>query len=338
MPKGLEPSLHNKNELLAKETTQQQKTNPTLVARLQLPQIQSETTMCFSATASFASGAILLFLGLCSVLLIPFMTRTKDDPSTTSSIMTTSQKMALASVAAIPLIFGGHQLSEGFVWTDMENEHAVRCFAYTAYVLWPLYISLSFALVEWTRRPITENHWSYWPQHSTNTEDHDHGVLSVKSRRGILTFHVLLASGFVALVVPEMIRMDPETVRDVNGRLQYEGWGLDNKYLNILCNVIYVYCVVGSLLISSLRYSTVFGALVLASLIATAILWENQYPSTWCFFSAVISSMVIFIVWSELKLYTQQEPEQEEDAGQVTVVTKNPSRNSKHKAVDELAV
>jgi len=40
--------------------------------------------------------------------------------------------------------------------------------------------------------------------------------------------------------------------------------------------------VIGSMIVSSLRYSSLFGGCILGSLVATLIFWKNQYPSTWC--------------------------------------------------------
>lgn len=250
--------------------------------------------MCFSAAASFASAGVLLSLGLANLLQIVYCANKQR--------MSLRQRATLGSVAAIPLIFGAHQLSEGFVWTDFDNEHAVRCFAYTAYIFWPCYISLCLCLVEWTRTDFASstnatNHWGDWPR-----------LWKPKLRQRILAFHVVLAFALLAVVVGEMIQNDPNTVKANNGRLQYEGWGLENDALDIMGSIIYVYCVVGSLAVSSLRYSTLFGGCVLISLIASVALWENQFPSTWCFFSAVLSVMVLFIVWSELQLY-KREPE-----------------------------
>lgn len=262
--------------------------------------------MCFSAAASFASGGVLLLLGVCSLLLlvVPPAGRCCSSATTTTG-MTARQTAALSTVAAIPLIFGMHQITEGVVWTDPDNEHAVRCFAYTAYIFWPLYISLSMALVEWTRRQPEagesessgSSHWSHWPRQ-----------IEARMRQRTMVFHVVLAAVLLAVVLADMVETDPNTVKEGNkGRLQYEGWGLENRALTILMSIVYVYTVVGSLVISSLRYSTLFGGLVLVSMIVSVILWENQFPSTWCFFAAILSSMVILIVWHELQLYKQEE-------------------------------
>ena len=57
--------------------------------------------MCFSASASFAGGAIITAIGVMTV-------RTNRDPSR-------------RLFAAIPLIFGVQQISEGFVWVALQS-------------------------------------------------------------------------------------------------------------------------------------------------------------------------------------------------------------------------
>ena len=211
--------------------------------------------------------------------------------------MTRKQQAALATVAAIPLIFGLHQISEGMVWLDFENEVAVQCFAFTAYAFWPIYISVAFALVEWTRNettaddPTHPHHWSKWPHN-----------ISLASRRRLQLFHVVLAVVLDAIVLANMIpREDDNDVIDVNGRLQYEGWGLESQAATYAASVAYAYVVVASMYVSSLPYSSLFGGLVLGSLGLTLIFWKYQYPSTWCFFAAILSCVVVLIIWTELQ-------------------------------------
>ena len=212
--------------------------------------------MCFSAAASFTVGSVLLITGLLCLTLIPLRA-----PPTT---LTRKQRVALATVAAIPLIFGLHQISEGMVWLNFENDVAVQCFAFTAYAFWPLYISVAFALVEWTRNETvtaddnddddnhTHHHWSKWPHN-----------ISVTSRRRLQLFHVVIAVILEAFVLANMIPRDDDDndVVDVNGRLQYEGWGLKGQAATYAASVAYAYVVVASMYVSSLPYSSFFGSI-----------------------------------------------------------------------------
>jgi hypothetical protein len=246
--------------------------------------------MCFSATASFTAAGFLLACGVVNLSLLVFRHSARFH-------MNAAQRTSLALVAAVPLLFGAQQLSEGFVWQDFTNEVAIRCFAYTAYVFWPAYISISFGLVEWTRRRrVVEQSplvgWSYWPT-----------LWQVRRRQQILAFNVVLACFLVSFVIVEMIRNDPNTVRPYDGSLHYEGWGIDSQAQATMGSLIYLYCVVGTLIVSSLRYTTVFGVTVLGSLILSVVLLKNHYESTWCFFSAILSVCVTWIVWNEIIWY-----------------------------------
>ena len=86
--------------------------------------------MCFSAAASFVSGALLTGAGL----------------ATLSRNSIPEQKI----FAAMPLVFGLKQISEGFVWYSLqtpghEQMLAVSSglFLFAALILWPTYVPLS---------------------------------------------------------------------------------------------------------------------------------------------------------------------------------------------------
>jgi hypothetical protein len=214
--------------------------------------------------------------------------------------MTSRQKFALGCVAAVPLIFGGHQISEGFVWHDLDDEVAVKCYVYIAYSMWPLYVSVAFALVEWTRTkpPILQNeerrHWSYWP-YLTNKD---------YIRRWILSMNVLLGAFLLVVTSITITRDDDNTEVEVaNGRLQYQGFGFESGKAGITATITYVYIVIASIVVSSLQYSTVLGVAIGVSFLLTQLLWTDQVPSTWCFFAAVLSCLILLMVWCELESY-----------------------------------
>ena len=97
--------------------------------------------MCFSATASFSAGAVLLGLG---TLTLKSAKRPRELP-----------------FAAIPLLFAIQQLSEGVIWLTFRYEapqlNAVMTHMYSffSHVLWPVYVPLAVLLIEpsaWRRR------------------------------------------------------------------------------------------------------------------------------------------------------------------------------------------
>ena len=99
--------------------------------------------MCFSATASFSAGAVLLGLG---TLTLKSARRPRELP-----------------FAAIPLLFAIQQLSEGVIWLTFRYEapqlNAVMTYVYSffSHVLWPVYVPVAVLLMEpsgWRRRAL----------------------------------------------------------------------------------------------------------------------------------------------------------------------------------------
>ena len=99
--------------------------------------------MCFSATASFSAGAILLGLG---TLTLKSARRRHELP-----------------FAAFPLLFAVQQLSEGAIWLTFRYEapqlNVVMTYVYSlfSHVLWPVYVPVAVLLIEpseWRRRAL----------------------------------------------------------------------------------------------------------------------------------------------------------------------------------------
>ena len=85
--------------------------------------------MCFSATASFSAGAVLLGFGALT--------------------LTAARRPRELLFAAIPLLFAIQQLSEGVVWLTFRYEapqlNAVMTHVYSffSHVLWPVYVPMA---------------------------------------------------------------------------------------------------------------------------------------------------------------------------------------------------
>lgn len=241
--------------------------------------------MCFSAIASFIAAGFLIVLGVIGIALI----HPRASPS-----MTAIQKNALLTLAAVPLLFGFHQISEGLVWIDSNNHAAVRMFAYTAYTFWPIYISLSLALIEWTRSPSTtqeEGRYCSWPR-----------AFPLRVRRRLLILNVILGVVLFAVLTACLVESEPITVEKETGRLDYVICSIPDgqTYLAVF---VYAYAVIGSLVISSVKYTSLSGWASLIALVVTLVLWKAQFQSTWCFFAAILSFIVVLTVWNELQEY-----------------------------------
>ena len=90
--------------------------------------------MCFSATASFSAGAVLLGVG---VLTLKSVRHPRE-----------------WLLATIPLLFAIQQLSEGVIWLSFRYEAPLlntvmtHVYSFFSHVLWPVYVPLAVLLIE----------------------------------------------------------------------------------------------------------------------------------------------------------------------------------------------
>ena len=99
--------------------------------------------MCFSATASFSAGVVLLGLG---ALTLKSARRPRELP-----------------FAAIPLLFAVQQLSEGVIWLTFQyeaprlNTVMTHIYEFFSHVLWPMYVPVAVLMMEpkgWRRQAL----------------------------------------------------------------------------------------------------------------------------------------------------------------------------------------
>ncbi len=99
--------------------------------------------MCFSATASFSAGALLLGIG---TLTLKSARGQRELP-----------------FAAIPMLFAIQQLTEGVIWLTFRvdapllNAFMTYVYSFFSHVLWPVYVPVAVWLMEprgWRRRAL----------------------------------------------------------------------------------------------------------------------------------------------------------------------------------------
>ena len=102
--------------------------------------------MCFSATASFSAGAVLLGVGALTLRSSLASHRRRDFP-----------------FAAIPLLFAIQQLIEGVIWLTFRveapllNSMMTYVYSFFSHALWPVYVPVAVMLMEpngWRRRAL----------------------------------------------------------------------------------------------------------------------------------------------------------------------------------------
>jgi len=207
--------------------------------------------MCFSLEASFTSGVILSSIGVVAI----------------KKVHSPSQ----AAFAAVPLVFGLQQLSEGVVWLALagpEYAHMTNfgtyAFLFFARVLWPLFMPLAVLLME--------------------TEE---------KRRKWLQF-MLGMGAIVALYYSYCLLYLQVTPRIMDHHIQYNS---DYpKEFAVIIFLIYIFSAIPPLFVSSIKRTRLLGTLMLISCIITGIFYLEYLTSVWCFFAAVLSVVVLWIV------------------------------------------
>jgi hypothetical protein len=208
--------------------------------------------MCFSATASFTAGTILSITG---ILAIKKTSAHNQVP-----------------FAAIPLLFGLQQLSEGFVWLTINgtiSKDYLWPFALTflifAQVIWPVWVSFSMALPEPepARRKIL---WS---------------ITSLGASLSL--YHLYCFFKFPIAVDASAHHID--YLRE-----------FPDRPAKIIAS-IYVIVTLVPAFFSSIKNIRILGIFVLASFLVTLFFYKEHLISVWCLFAAVVSIMVVYIVY-----------------------------------------
>jgi hypothetical protein len=173
--------------------------------------------------------------------------------------------------AAIPLLFAAQQFSEGVVWTTLKSgayarlqDAAVAAFLVAALMLWPVVVPLSIWLMEEGRQ-----------------------------RKFVLS--CILAAGVAVSLLYAYCLISFDVFPRIDGfHIQY----IDNFPTNIIKMTypLYLVSTILPLFISSVRRMPVFGVLIAVSCAVTGIFYAGYLTSVWCFFAALISATIYWIL------------------------------------------
>ena len=205
--------------------------------------------MCFSAPVSFTTGALIAGIGIAGLLRV--------------------RRPEMRLFAALPLLFGVQQLTEGVIWTALPSPTSgpllyglTQFYAFFIGVLWPILFPLSLLLFEpqRTRRRLIG------------------GVVVVGLAIALYTLVVMAQFGF--------------TVSVANNCLVYDNpagiWpGMELIYLLVTC---------GAFFIASDDRIHWIGVANLAGFSIAASFFSLNLPSVWCFCAAVISTLIYWYV------------------------------------------
>lgn len=203
--------------------------------------------MCFSTEASFSAA---FFLGAAGGL--------------------TLKKISHRSyffLACIPILFAIQQFSEGLIWLYLNGEigsnqlliNAERSFLTFAFLIWPIWLPLSFALTE-----------------------------HVTWRRYLLFINLYCGVALSTLNLTYAMREDV-TVKIVNHSIQYLGHIPEQTF-------IYPVIVMLPLFLSSLKNVWIYGILTVIAFVIADYYYTVTFASVWCFFSAIISFFIYKII------------------------------------------
>ena len=173
--------------------------------------------------------------------------------------------------ASIPLFFGIQQLVEGILWVTIpQPEHIVvrkfstYMFLIMAEVLWPVMIPLSVLLME-------EN----------------------KKRKRIL--RVLLVTGFIlSMYYAFCLLFFHVTPKIMDYHIRYANDF--PKPFALIAFFIYLVVTITPLFISSIKRTHLLGGLMFFSCLVTALFFRQYLTSVWCFFAALISGVIFWIL------------------------------------------
>jgi len=211
--------------------------------------------MCFSATASFTTAAVLL-----PVAAYTIRSALKAD-------------RRYLGFAVFPLFFGIQQALEGGLWikiaqSDPAQSHLLALgFLFFAYLVWPFLVPFATFLIE--------------PRG--------------KRRMAFLALGALGLLLGLSLFVPLIFNPDWVPLRIVNHSIDYNSrliWEGIVPYS--LIRVVYAGIVCLPLLLSSDKHIKIFGVIITLSVIAGFAFAHYAFTSVWCFMAAIVSAYLVF--------------------------------------------
>jgi hypothetical protein len=183
------------------------------------------------------------------------------------------KKPSQMAFASIPMLFGIQQIAEGLVWlalTDPEYAHfqkiGTNVFLTMARIIWPTLIPLGVLLME----------------------------KEIKNRR---KQSMLLAMGLSVSLYYTYCLIFLNVIPIIEGHhIRY----ISDFPESLAVPVFIVYFIAGitPLFVSSIRRTRFLGALMFISCLVTAVFFFQYLTSVWCFFAAVVSVVVLWILRS----------------------------------------
>ena len=226
--------------------------------------------MCLSATVSYSAAVVLVSTGVYAI-------------RQAKRLQTLYWMWAL-----VPVFFGLQQAFEGRVWQELDagNTSAVVPFAlgfhFFSHFLWLWWLPLCSYLVETSQNSL--------PKQTSRFG---------KLRKWI--FGSCAAFGaFAGTLVYTVMLLHPEwmsvAVREHSIVYNFSVPYRSTIHIPITPVMLYGLIILVPLLFSSHRLIRIFGGLVALSMAFASVLYNEAFVSVWCFFAAVLSLYIVFMI------------------------------------------
>lgn len=202
--------------------------------------------VCFSPQADFVAGAVVAGVGVQTLRCV----RARRE----------------LIVGALPLLFGVHQLVEGFVWLGLRGQvspglgdAAKEAYILYAHAVLPAIVPLGFMLLEPDRK-------------------RSRVMIAIAGVGVLLGVYLLWQITAFPVRAQEQARCIDYTTHTPN---------------DALIGLLYIAVTCGPALISSRRYLRWFGLVSLAGGIVTAVVRVDELTSLWCVYVALVSVLIL---------------------------------------------
>ncbi len=202
--------------------------------------------MCFSPQADFTAGVVVAGVGIETLRRV--------------------RRPRELIVGALPLLFGLHQLVEGFVWLGLRGQvssgvgdAATGVYIVYAHAVLPAIVPLGFMLLE----PDRSRSRLMWP------------LVGLGVALGAYLLWEITAYPVGAQLQARCIDYTTHTPND------------------IVIGVLYAAATCGPALLSSRRYLRWFGLVSLVGVIAVALVRAEELTSLWCVYAALVSVLIL---------------------------------------------
>ena len=188
--------------------------------------------------------------------------------------MTEAKTKSYRYLAVIPLLFASQQAIEGFLWLNLASG---------GYVVWKHILTHSFLLFAWVVWPI------YIPiaMHKLETRNKFRKIQNI-----FLGIGIVVSAGLVYVMIFHHVIASSNDYH-IDYTFDY------HPGYTWVTNSLYLLPTVGSLIISNVKRMWVMGLFNLLSYIYTKIFFFGYVLSVWCFFGALLSTIVLWIIMTE---------------------------------------